>query len=169
MTTSTVPLTAIAVTLLRGGMTTSSGIAHNVRTETWYGAPHICWNDDMPEPRRAPRDAIVQVTPESLPRPTVVATAQVHGGTRVVTLTTISGPIGHEVTLHAYDSNHPGDDKITLIGNGRDLDKLINELRAYAVNLLRPSSDDEACSCWAGWDPQCGRPCCWGIAVDGER
>lgn len=163
MTTSTVNLATIAAPLLRTGMTTSSGVARNVRTELMHGLPHICWSDDTPEGRLAPFDAVVQVTPDSVIRPRLVATAQVHGGTRVITLT-ITRHKGRSVaTLHAYDSNHPSADKVMHVATSPVRDDLISEALAVAAELLRPSTEDEACACYADWDPYCGVPGCWGV------
>lgn len=101
----------------------------------------------------------------------VVATAQVHGGTRVITLTvtsaaTLTVPTPHRewhvVTLHAYDSNHSGDQQVMLIAGAPRRDELVKQALETAANLLRPSTGDEPCNCWAGWDPYCGQPGCWG-------
>ena len=92
----------------------------------------------------------------------VVATAQVHGGTRVITLSVKQNDLGaHVATLRAYDSNHPGDEQ--WVGTHVDTDaRVAGEARAYAVEYMRPSEDNEACNCWAWWDSDCGRLGCWG-------
>jgi hypothetical protein len=106
----------------------------------------------------------------------VVATAQVHGGTRVITLSvmaadpatlTVTTPRSHRerhvVTLHAYDSNHPGDQRVMLIAGAPRRGEIVKQALETAANLLRPSAGDEPCNCWAGWDPYCGAPGCWGV------
>lgn len=163
MTTSTVSLTPIAVSLLRDGMTTLCGVARNVRTEYVHGQRHVCWSDDTPERRLAPFDAVVQVTPGSVTRPLLVATAQAGGATRAVTLTVTRRRGGDTVvTLHAYDSAHPGEDKVLLVAGGPDREALVEQARETAIGLLRPSTEGEPCNCWAGWDPYCGAKGCWG-------
>jgi len=92
----------------------------------------------------------------------VVATTQVHGGTRVITLAATTVNNWHVVRLTAYDSNHPGDDHLTGVYSGPDRDELIAQARETAVDSLRPSAPGEPCGCWAGWDPWCGAVSCWG-------
>lgn len=169
MTTSTVRLTHIPVAQLRTGMTTISGVARSVRTEDVHGRRHICWADDTTEPRIAAPDAVVQVTPDSVIRPMLAATGQVRGGTRVLTLTVERNDLGVYVgTIRAYDSNHPGDEHETGVYGDTDLAWVIETATRSAVDTLRPSAAGEGCGCWAGWDPHCGQPGCWGEVCVGE-
>lgn len=93
----------------------------------------------------------------------VVATAQVNGGTRVITLTVEQREDRtFLITLRAYDSNHPGDEHVTLVSGGPDREELVTEARQAATNALSPVVAGEPCACWAGWDPHCGSPGCWG-------
>jgi hypothetical protein len=163
MTASTVNFTSIAAPLLRTGMTTISGAARNVRTEQVHGRPHICWSDDTPESRLAPLDAVVLVTLGSVIRPMLLATRQVNGGTRVIALIASRRRGGDTVvTVTAYDSNHPGDDRVVLVAGGPGREELISQARETAASLFRPLAEDEPCGCWARWDPYCGSRGCWG-------
>lgn len=100
----------------------------------------------------------------------VVATAQVHGGTRVITLAVEQREDRtFLITLRAYDSNHPGDEHVTLVSGGPDREELVTEARESAANALRPAVAGEPCACWAGWDPHCGAPDCWGVALKPQQ
>jgi hypothetical protein len=92
----------------------------------------------------------------------VIATAQVHGGTRVIemTATRFAGVNEWHVECTTYDSNHRHDARWFLAGWYDQLDRPRTE---YVDTLdIRPD-EDGFCGCWQGWDPQCGDPSCWGV------
>lgn len=94
----------------------------------------------------------------------VVATARIRGGTRVVVLTAReNGPYHFTVTTMAYDSTHPGDALLQGYYSGQCLTDLVLKARDTEAGTFAPRPD--ACSCWAKWDPSCGRPGCWGTRV----
>ncbi len=92
----------------------------------------------------------------------VAATAHIHGGTRVITLTVTSVDGWHVVRLAACDSNHPGAELTVFVAGDTDREALVARAREFASAALRPSTPDEACDCWPGWNPFCGEPGCWG-------
>jgi len=97
----------------------------------------------------------------------IAATAQINGGTRVVELVArdvqaYAARQPWRVRLTAYDSNHPGDVRCIYVGHSTGEDDL-DEARGRAVAALALST--EWCHCWWGWDPDCGRPGCYGYAV----
>jgi hypothetical protein len=132
---------------------------------------------DAPEPtpvrrRRRTRAAVKpRVTPaaqgsEALSRE-IVATATVHGGTRVIEFSVIRHTLGHRTwttyRVAAYDSNHR--DAHNSMGVGpADTPAQVEEARADAQSLLTVGSDPSYCDCWSGWDTYCGKAGCWGVS-----
>jgi hypothetical protein len=99
----------------------------------------------------------------------IIASAQIYGGTRVIVLTIREPHRGHFVVLStAYDSNHPGEDMLCYQRSGSDLAELVDAAREEDGRSLaiEPTQDSELCNCWATWDPNCGRPGCWGVDTD---
>ncbi|MEV8439129.1 hypothetical protein AB0425_17280 [Actinosynnema sp. NPDC051121] len=96
----------------------------------------------------------------------IVATAQVHGGTRVIEFSVIRHTFGGRTwstyRVAAYDSNHRH--AHNLMGSGpADTQPQIEEARGDAQSLLTPSPDPRYCDCWSGWDRYCGKTGCWGV------
>lgn len=122
--------------------------------------------DTRPAAEPVPAKPAAEPTVRVLSRE-IVATAQVHGGTRVIQMTVTSGPeMGpqyDQVTLTAYDSAHPHRSEImhtfTAAFDG------VTRARETARDMLDfdPAHNDGECGCWAGWDTNCGHPSCWGI------
>lgn len=96
----------------------------------------------------------------------IVATAQVHGGTRVVEFSIVRHTLGHETrttyNTAVYDSNHRAGHHSVGVGPA-DTPEQIADARRAAVDLLAPSDDPQDCDCWSSWDPYCGTPGCWGV------
>lgn len=97
----------------------------------------------------------------------VVATAQVHGGTRVLILTghpAPANPLHYIIELTAYDSNHREPHPVKAIYTGSDFEELAERGRTVGRATLQPSANPtEDCDCWTRWDPHCGQAGCWGI------
>lgn len=98
----------------------------------------------------------------------IVATAQTHGGTRVIELTTFAVTDKHitqwRIKLNAYDSQRPHEQRplaLYSLDQMEDLDRAREDGRS----ALRPSETGEDCNCWGGWDPYCGEPGCWGVYI----
>jgi hypothetical protein len=98
----------------------------------------------------------------------IVATAQVHGGTRVIEFAVVRHTLGQRTwstyRVAAYDSNHR--DVHDSLGTGpADTPAQIDQARADAASLLTLGSDPSYCDCWSGWDPYCGKAGCWGVVT----
>lgn len=97
----------------------------------------------------------------------VVASAQINGGTRVIVLTAerTTDRDGFYVESVAYDSNHPGELVRHFRNYGTCLTELLTEARAHESRAFEHAEHNDGCDCWARWDPNCGRPGCWGTRV----
>ncbi|HEY3477870.1 MAG TPA: hypothetical protein VGL02_03130 [Streptomyces sp.] len=94
----------------------------------------------------------------------VLATAQIHDGTRVIVLTAQEPYPGHFIIkTTAYDSAHPDDDHFKSQHSGSDLDALLAAVREHGARTFERADDYDGCDCWATWDPYCGRSGCWGV------
>lgn len=96
----------------------------------------------------------------------IVAMAQVHGGTRVIELSVhrFCGDFGirDRARVAAYDSNHR-DAAVILFTGSADFASEVEAVRVFACGALTRVVREDACDCWAGWDPYCGEPGCWGV------
>lgn len=94
----------------------------------------------------------------------VVASAQIHAGTRVIVLTARE-PHPHHFVVEttAYDSAHPGEHLMQSVRSGPILAELVDVAREDGSRTFERSGDYDGCDCWATWDPHCGRPGCWGV------
>jgi hypothetical protein len=124
------------------------------------------------KPRPAARAAVEQAVStvqgnEVLSRD-IVTTAQVHGATRVIEFAVIRHTLGDRswstYRVTAYDSRHREPHPAVGIGPADTLDQ-IADARRDAATLLDPSGDPDYCDCWSGWDPECGKPACWGVVT----
>jgi hypothetical protein len=91
----------------------------------------------------------------------LLATAEVHGGTRVIVATVHEVAGGHRFQLTAYDSGHPDESQFSGSApclDGNDLGRALG----WAQQALTPYPD--ACGCWPNWDPSCGRVDCTNAA-----
>lgn len=100
----------------------------------------------------------------------VVASAQIHGGTRVVVMTA-SEPHPHHFVVEttAYDSNHPDEQMGHGVFSGPDLASLVTEVREYESRTFEIPQDPTLCDCWITWDPYCGSRGCWGVYKTEEQ
>jgi hypothetical protein len=100
----------------------------------------------------------------------VIASARIGGGTRVIVLTARE-PQPHHFVVEtvAYDSNHPGDYLGHGFYSGPDLDVLLADIREDKSHAFDPHPADGGCDCWMTWDPDCGRPGCWGVPQASSR
>ncbi|GHH57916.1 hypothetical protein [Lentzea cavernae] len=148
------------------GSSTHTYDGHQVwRTVEAYLRDHHTDGEECPNPLGCSTDPACRKRSEQVLSREIVATAQAHGGTRVIEFSVIRHTHGSltwtTYRTAAYDSNHR--DRHHSTGRGpADTPDQIEQARAAAGILLTPVSDSTGCDCWAGWDPHCGTPGCWG-------
>ncbi len=91
----------------------------------------------------------------------IAATAQVHGGTRVIEINAEICRFGFErITVVAYDSGHRGD--AHLLSHEAYSEVALDNARATAADFFTVVG---RCVCLPGWDPRCNTKGCNGHYV----